>query len=182
MSARHCPPRGRAPASSALVALAAFLASATLQACRSMAPPHAPAHPFDDAALLAALSAEPRLEPFLANAEGLRLKLELAEVVAGAGGRPVLRRSRFVAAPEYGYPASTIKTCAVVAALQKLAALSEEHGLPFDRDSRIEFAPLFDGETRRTEDLSNLDGAHITVGHLARKVLLPFHVMAYRPL
>ena len=69
MSARHCPPRGRAPASSALVALAAFLASATLQACRSMAPPHAPAHPFDDAALLAALSAEPRLEPFLANAD-----------------------------------------------------------------------------------------------------------------
>lgn len=144
-------------------ALAAALAvSMGLAACRS-APPHD---------VEAALRADARLEAVLEDAAGHRLQVLLATVEDGR-----LVRSRLTAGPEYFYPASAIKTCAAVAALQWL---EETPGV--DLDTPLRYAPCFEGEAAEEQDPSNLEGGAITVRHELRKLFLVSDNQAYNRL
>lgn len=96
-----------------------------------------------------------------------RLKVELVVVEEGEGG-PRLRRHTYDQGPEYFYPASTVKTAAVIAAFLELDRLGARSG----RDTALRFQPLFEGEVVEERDPSHLDGGTITAGHEARKVLL----------
>ena len=106
----------------------------------------------------------------LEDPAGHRLKLELVVVEEGPEG-PRLRRHTYDEGPAYFYPASTVKTPAVIAAFLELDRLASE-GAPVDRDTALRFHPLFAGEVLEDRDPSHLAGGTITAGHDARKVLL----------
>jgi hypothetical protein len=129
----------------------------------------------------------PRPDQFadiLAMADEARLKIELAIVTEGEDGPPSLERYSFDAGPDYYYPASTVKTCAAIAAALQLRELQErvpavrELGL----DAPLRFQPLFEGETVEQSDPSHLDGGTITLGHDIRKVFLVSDNAAYNHL
>jgi len=130
-----------------------------------------------------------RLGPVVGRSEELRLQLVLATVVESEGTPPLLERSAWRADAEYFYPASAIKPCAAVAALQELARL-EPSGwkgakggnplalrkvpLPGEAllDAALRLEPLQPGQPVRVEDPSNLEGGAITVRHEVRKLCL----------
>lgn len=156
----------------AVTALAGALIGASCRGASAPEAAYAPA-PLDlDAAVRRALEASPTTRQVLAAADEHRLKLELAVVVPGAAGGATLRRASFDAGPAYWYPASTIKSCAVVAALLELDELAARTGRPIDRDTPLAFYPLFDGEGLEARDPTHERDGTITAAHLARKVLL----------
>lgn len=95
----------------------------------------------------------------------------LLSVPVERDGTPRLERLAYRADAEYFYPASSIKTCAAVAALERIAEL-RGNGEPVDETTPLVFHPLFAGETLEAEDPSNLDGGAITVEHEVRKLFL----------
>lgn len=109
--------------------------------------------------------------------EAHRVQIVLAEVVDD-GGRTTIRRSGYRAGAEYFYPASTIKLCAAIAALQaveELNAIDEVRSgrvPPITIDSPLRFHPLFAGEHVRDRDATNLQGGTITLRHEIRKIFL----------
>lgn len=109
--------------------------------------------------------------------EAHRVQIALAEVVDG-GGRMTLRRSGYRVGAEYVYPASTIKLCAAIAALQVLEELNAGDEVrsgrvpPVTIDSPLRFHPLFAGEQVRDRDATNLQGGGITLRHEIRKLFL----------
>lgn len=126
----------------------------------------------ESALLLDALKANPdAFGSILENADEHRLKIEVAVVVDGPDG-PTLERHSIDRGPDYWYPASSVKTCAAIAAFVKLDRLGEDTGRPIDRDTPLRFLPLFDDETVDDADPSHLDGGMITAAHEARKVFL----------
>lgn len=125
-----------------------------------------------------------------------RLKVELVVVEEGEGG-PRLRRHTYDQGPAYFYPASTVKTAAVIAAFLELDRLERggvgtdgadgwtpgpAAGAPVGRDTALRFHPLFEGEGLEERDPSHVDGGTITAGHEARKVLLISDNAAYNRL
>ncbi|HVS03331.1 MAG TPA: serine hydrolase [Thermoanaerobaculia bacterium] len=118
------------------------------------------------------LASHPGLAPVLAAAREHRLQVVLGLVEEGADGRPVLLQHRFRAGAEYLYPASTVKLFAAVAALERLAELRAETGLPIDQDTPLVYHRLFAGEERVDHDPSNSDGGAVTVRHEIRKLFL----------
>jgi hypothetical protein len=153
--------------------LAAASGCLALAACVSMKPAPEPA------ALTAAgeplrslLRSRPALVEALRRAEERRIQIVLGWIEDDASGRPVLRQVGFRAGAEYFYPASTVKTFAAVAALERLTDLRRETGLPIDRDTPMALYPLFEGEKLEQGDESHLAGGTITVGHEARKLAL----------
>lgn len=126
----------------------------------------------DSPGLVRDLEAQPALRDALAVAERLRLQVVLGVVEERPGGRPVLVQHGFRAGAEYLYPASSVKLFAAIAALERLAELRRETGLPITARTPLVYHPLFPGEEREEADPSNLDGGAITVGHEIRKVFL----------
>lgn len=113
----------------------------------------------------------------LADPGRWRVQCLLSEVVDGpprgtTGARlPTLERRGFRMDAEYFYPASSIKTCGVIAALQKMRALREK-GWSIDLDTKLVFYPLFEGETIEDADPSNVETGTITLGQEIRKVCI----------
>lgn len=124
----------------------------------------------------AMLSQHPGLRPFVERAEDFKLQVVLGTVEepsAGHGtGSPRLVQTGFRRDAEYFYPASTVKLFAAVAALEHLARIRDEAGLPVDVDTPLIYHPLFDDESLESADESNLDGGTITVRHEIRKLFL----------
>lgn len=122
--------------------------------------------------MLSILHSHPGLTAVVDSAAGHRLQVVLGLVESGDGGRPVLVQRGFRLGAEYFYPASAVKLFAAVAALERLAELRRETGLPLGADTPLVFHPLFPGEAREEADPSNLDGGRITVRHEIRKLFL----------
>ncbi len=106
----------------------------------------------------------------LDRAAELRLQILLGEIVeTGDGGR--LERSGYRVDEEYFYPASTVKTSAVLAALELIDDLSRDPG-NVDVDTPLRFMPLFEGEEVEDHDPQNVFNGTITVRQAAREVFL----------
>jgi hypothetical protein len=130
----------------------------------------------------AAATSDERMRDLLASHPGLRQVVDAApefllQVVLGlveedGAGEPVLVQSGFRLGAEYFYPASAVKLFAAVAALERLAELRQETGLPIDADTALAFHPLFAGEELEDADPSNLAGGRITVRAEIRKLFL----------
>jgi len=118
------------------------------------------------------LAGSPTLTSFARRAAELRLQIVVGRLEDGPEGRPTLRQTTWRADAEYFYPASAIKTFGAIAALETLAELRAEIGLPLDRDTPLAYHPLFEGETLEQEDPSHLADGTITVGHEIRKLAI----------
>ena len=108
----------------------------------------------------------------LAAPEKYRVQVLLSEVVTQASGRVGLKRFGYRVDAEYFYPASAIKLCAAVAALQILERLQAAHQSPDLLDAPLEIAPLFAGDPPQRDDPSHLGNGRITVGQELRKLAL----------
>ncbi len=133
-------------------------------------------------ALLA--GAPDQFDEVLADADELRVKIELAIVTPAEDGAPTLTRHSFSAGPDYYYPASTVKTCAAVAAALRMREMESASGAawPLGLDTPLRFHPLFAGETVEEEDPSHTTHGLITLGHDMRKVFLVSDNAAYNRL
>lgn len=114
--------------------------------------------------------ASPQIDRVLATPEQYRVQVLVAEVVTNHSGRIELKRSGYRVGAEYFYPASSIKLCAAVAALQTLEELQARHKTTDLLEAPLEIAPLFPGDLPQTNDPSNLAGGGITVGQEIRKL------------
>ena len=117
----------------------------------------------------------------LERADEHRIKVEVALVVDGPEGR-TLARGGFDHGPDYFYPASSVKTCAVIAACQLLAELGAANDADVGLDTPLRFEPLFPGESVEERDPSHRANGLITAGHDMRKVMLVSDNAAYNRL
>lgn len=101
-----------------------------------------------------------------------RAQVLISEVVTDRQGRPVLQRSGYRVGAEYFYPASAIKLCAAVVALQTIEELQEQASTSDLLEVPLAIAPLFPGDAAQTNDVGNLSGGCITVGQELRKLAL----------
>ncbi len=122
------------------------------------------------------LASQPRMAAVVEAAAEHRLQLVLGLIEepseGSPGAQPKLVQHGFRLDAEYFYPASAVKLFAAVAALERLADLGAETGLPIDADTPMVFHPLFEDEELEDADPSNLDGGTITVRHEIRKLFL----------
>ena len=120
-------------------------------------------------------SPTPALARVLSDPAAHRLQILVAEVAQDASGRPRLRRHGFRVDAEYFYPASSIKLCAAVAALQTVERLEATHDSGPLVDAPFTIDPLFPGDRRQsmdTGDATHPDGFPITVRREIRKLAL----------
>lgn len=108
----------------------------------------------------------------LASPETFRAQVLMAEIVTNRLGRAELKRWGYRVDAEYFYPASAIKLCAAVAALQALEQLQGPPPAAALLDVPLEIAPLFPGDAAQTKDIGNVAGGHITVAQEMRKLAL----------
>jgi hypothetical protein len=80
----------------------------------------------DDDALADELGSDSVLAPLVQRASELRLQVLVAVPTRGEDGAPSLQRQQYRADAEYFYPASAVKLCGAVAALEKLGELRAE--------------------------------------------------------
>ncbi len=118
-----------------------------------------------------------RFGTVLASRETHRFQLLVSEVVGSPGGGPRLRRLGYRVDAEYIYPASSIKLCAAVAAIQALEELQAKLDTGDLLDAPLEIAPLFPGDPPQREDPAEAGSAEarpkpITVGREIRKLAL----------
>jgi len=73
---------------------------------------------------------------------------------------------------EYFYPASAIKLCAAVAAVEKLKHIQASLEKKMSCTMPLELYSLFEGTEDDRMDASNLSNHHITVAHEIRKIFL----------
>lgn len=118
----------------------------------------------------------------LASPETYRVQVLIAEVITNRDGRAELHRSGLRVGAEYFYPASSIKLCAAVAALQSIEQLQSQERTPDLVETPLEIAPLFPGDPAQTNDTNNLAGGGITVGQEIRKLGLVSDNQAYNRL
>lgn len=119
------------------------------------------------------LSAYPgKFSRVLQAAEEHRLQILISAVITNSAGRPVLERAGYRVGAEYFYPASSIKLCAAVAALQTIEQLGASSNCPDLLLAPMEIAPLFPGDAAQKEDPSNFDGGRLTLGQELRKLAL----------
>lgn len=129
--------------------------------------------------LAALLRAEPACAPILERAAQHRLQILLAEPVVDGAGRITLRRSHLGDPRQYFYPASSIKLCGAIAALQHLNAHNRAHGTALGLESPLVIEPRFAGDVRIEADASEVDRGVLTIGHALRKLLLVSDNAAY---
>ena len=82
---------------------------------------------------------------------------------------------------KYFYPASTIKLCAAVCALNKVAFLQGE-GLDIDLNTPITIHPLFEDQKLENKDESNHRSNRITIAHEIRKMCIVSNNIAFNRL
>lgn len=172
-----------------------------LAACRTPAPspeasgPALPgAHPEEPRALeldLEKLLDQHRdeLGPVAADPAAHRLQILVAQVepAAAEDRPPTLRRSGFRVDQEYFYPASSVKLCGVVAAVELIQELNSSRGgspeAPVVRLSTpLRFHPGPGREAIEESDPTNLEDGRITVAHELRKIFLVSDNDAYNRL
>lgn len=141
---------------------------AALFALASVCVPQDP--PRDLTAMLA--HGSERMKAVAAHATEHRLQILLAEPVTQSDGSIALRRSRYGDPKRYFYPASTVKLCAVVAALLELNARNAREHTQYGLDTSLSIEPRFPGDQRIDKDPSNLDGGTLTLGHCIRRICL----------
>lgn len=112
------------------------------------------------------------IDRVIASPEAFRAQVLIAEVLTNNSGRAVLKRHGYRVGAEYFYPASTVKLCAAVAALQEVERLQPPSQTTDLADAPMEIAPLFPGDAPQAGDSSNTRGGHITVAHEMRKIAL----------
>lgn len=117
-------------------------------------------------------AAGPAVLAAVRRAEPHRVQILIADVVELPGAPARLQRHGFRVDAEYFYPASSIKLCAAVAALQEVERLEREHGLVGLAEAPLDIGPLFPGDPRQTEDPDHLANRRITIGHEVRKLAL----------
>lgn len=117
------------------------------------------------------LCSHPGLRRVVDDAPSHRLQAVLGLVEEGPDG-PRLVQHGFRAGAEYFYPASAVKVFAAAAALERLAELRRETGLPLGVDTPLVYHPLFDDEELEEVDESNVQGGRITVRQEIRKLFL----------
>lgn len=135
--------------------------------------------PRDLAAMLAGGSDV--LQTVGADVSGHRLQILLTEVVDSDAG-PTLVRSTLGDARQYFYPASSIKTAAAVAALLRLHSFNREAGTGLTFDSPMRIGARFAGDTVATEDVTDIERGHISIGHEIRKLLIVSDNLAFNRL
>ncbi len=113
-----------------------------------------------------------KFERLLASPEAFRLQVLVSEVVTNSHGHVGLTRHGYRVDAEYFYPASAIKLCAAVAALQTIRKIQPPWLADDLADVPMEIAPLFPGDVPQAGDVSNLKSGDITVGHELRKLAL----------
>eukprot|EP00899_Mesostigma_viride_P026256 jgi/Mesvir1/6815/Mv09005-RA.1 len=126
-----------------------------------------------------------RFSPVLENPEKYRFQVLLSEVTPPGGhgpgsNRPSLVRHAFRVDHEYFYPASTVKLCAAIAALQKLTQLSKTYGVPLTASTPLALYPLFaspslslDKSSAAEDDVEReLTKTSMTVADEVRKIFL----------
>lgn len=106
-----------------------------------------------------------------ADPEALRVQVLVTQVRAGTGTAPTLTRSGYRVDAEYFYPASTIKLCAAVAAMQLLEDMRRA-GAEVDLDTPMRIMPLLPGESVQERDVTNPPRFDITPGHEIRALCL----------
>lgn len=111
-----------------------------------------------------------QIDQVLAQPETFRVQVLISEVVTNQNGHVNLKRSGYRVGAEYFYPASSIKLCAAVAALQTIETLQAQYHTTDLLETPLEIAPLFPGDSAQTNDPSNLAGGFITVGQEIRKI------------
>ena len=117
-------------------------------------------------------SASSKFERVLASPESFRAQVLISEVVTNRHGQAELKRHGYRVDAEYFYPASTVKLCAAVAALQTIEQLQLPSLATDLADAPMEIAPLFPGDAPQLSEASNLEGGRITVAHEVRKIAL----------
>jgi len=130
-----------------------------LTACHSTRHPTS-AHPWLPLEPILFQPGSPALDKVLKQAESHRLQVLVTELIPHDRGIPAVRRYGYRVDAEYFYPASSIKLCAAVAALQTLESLataSPTHPpVPDLVDVPVEINPLFSGDARQTIDTDAL--------------------------
>ncbi|MEM7354754.1 MAG: serine hydrolase, partial [Acidobacteriota bacterium] len=155
--------------------LTTILAWMSPLAIRAQAPP--PMNPIETI-----LHSDERFAPLVADPDRYRLQVLLGLIEPGEDGAPRLVQHGYRLEAEYFYPASSIKLCAAVAALEEVGRLAEATDLPIEPTTPMIYHPLFDDEVLEAEDPSNLKGGHITIEHEIRKLFLVSDNTAYNRL
>lgn len=101
-----------------------------------------------------------------------RLQILLAEPVQQPDGSVTLRRSRLGDPRRYFYPASSVKLCAIVAALEELNARNKRDHTTFGLDTPIAIEARFPGDKGIDKDATNLADGTLTLGHCIRRICL----------
>lgn len=125
----------------------------------------------DDPALAEALRALPAARAVLEKADELRVQVLLATVENDAKGRPILVRRGLRVDREYFYPASAIKLCAAIAALEELDERRAKDPR-LTEDVPLVFHPLFPGEEIEQKDPTHLPDNTITLRQEIKKLFL----------
>ena len=113
-----------------------------------------------------------KFERVIASPGTFRAQVLIAEVVTNQSGQTRLKRHGYRVGAEFFYPASTLKLCAAVAALQSVERLQPASLVTDLADVPMEIAPLFPSDAPQVSDASNVQGGHITVAHEMRKIAL----------
>lgn len=112
-----------------------------------------------------------------------RFQVLLSEVVEGEQGSPArLVRHGYRLDQEYFWPASAIKLCGAVAAVQRVSYLKELLGVDITYTTPLTLFPLFEDGVVENVDSSNLDQQNITIAHEIRKLFLVSDNIAFNRL
>ena len=111
-----------------------------------------------------------KFERVIASPETFRAQVLISEIVTNRSGHIELKRHGYRVGAEYFYPASTVKLCAAIAALQTIERLQPSTLSTDLADVPMEIAPLFLGDASQINDASNVQGGYITVAHEIRKI------------
>ncbi len=123
-----------------------------------------------------------QFERVISSPESFRAQVLISEVVTNHAGRTELKRHGYRVGAEYFYPASTVKLCAAVAALQAVERLQPPSLATDLADVPMEIAPLFPGDAPQLIEASNVQGGDITVAHEMRKISLVSDNLAFNRL
>ncbi len=111
-----------------------------------------------------------RSQAVLKNAAAHRLQIALAIPVRSASGQLVMHQQTFGDLSTYFYPASTVKLCAAIAAIETIHEINTEQGTAFDLDTPLRIEPRFPDDRAVDTDPTNHVAGTITVGHAIRKI------------
>jgi hypothetical protein len=132
--------------------------------------------------IAAAKAERERLATVMYDPSKYRLQIQLAEIASDAGQPPALKISNWRAGSDFFYPASAIKLCGAVAALERLNELQRTKEPAFTENTPLAFYSLEKGQAPYEKDPSNVDGGKVTLAMLIREIGLVSDNEAYNRL